>query len=103
MIATNVYGNSAVSDLSNGAVIMTYSAAPSNLIEEYSQRAATTLGLSWTAPDSDGGAAVFDYTVSYDQGINSYIILQQNILLTELFIEGLTSGTVYKFKVQARN
>jgi hypothetical protein len=76
VLAMNAYGNSLYSDLGNGAVIMTYADTPTNLIENYSQRAPTSLGLVWTAPATDGGASIFDYTVSYDQGLDTYIVLE---------------------------
>ena len=51
------------SDIGNGAIIISDPTAPSNLIEEYSQRTPTTIGLSWTA-EYDGGADIIDYSIS---------------------------------------
>lgn len=47
VIATNMYGDSPVSAIGNGAVIITYPSAPLNLTEIITVRTATTLGLQW--------------------------------------------------------
>jgi hypothetical protein len=47
LIAYNIYGDSDISDPANGAVILTYPDAPINVLEVYSERTATSLGLSW--------------------------------------------------------
>lgn len=99
IIATNAYGDSEYSPLGNGAKITTYPDAPTPLIEDYSQRSATTLGLSWMNGASDGGAAPIDYTVSYDQGSDEYVVLESNILPTSYTATNLIPGTIYKFKV----
>jgi hypothetical protein len=37
-----------VSDSGNGAIILTNPDAPVSIIEDYSERSATSLGLSWS-------------------------------------------------------
>jgi hypothetical protein len=66
IISTNVYGDSELSPLGNGAIITTYPDAPLTLIEDYTQRTPTKLGLNWLEGTANGGASVIDYTVSYD-------------------------------------
>ena len=66
VIAYNAYGDSAESLLGNGAVILTMPDAPTDLAEVYSERDATSLGLSWNEGSANGGASVIDYQVSYD-------------------------------------
>lgn len=46
---------------------------------------------------------MIDYTISYDQGENDYVILYDGILLNVFTAAELESGNIYKFKVQARN
>jgi hypothetical protein len=76
VIAYNIYGDSAESNVGNGALIMTYPDAPQNLLEVYSSRTATTLGLSWEAGAQNGGSPIIDYTVSYAEGLTgSYVEL----------------------------
>jgi len=53
------------SEIGNGAVILTNPDAPINLAEVYSERTATSLGLTWEAGALDGGSSVKDYTVNY--------------------------------------
>lgn len=57
------------------------------------------VALSWTAPASDGGAAISRYEVSCDNG-STWITASTNTSYT--FI-GLTNGTEYTFKVRAVN
>ena len=69
VIAYNNYGDSLESSVGNGAIIiLTNPDAPVNVIEVYSERTATTLGLMWSNGAANGGAAVLDYTVSSDSG-----------------------------------
>lgn len=105
IIATNVYGDSSYSNEGNGAVITTFADAPHSLVEVLIDRSATTLGFSWSEDgNEDGGATVLDYTVSYDQGsAGEYVVLDSNVMSTAYTATDLTPGTVYKFKVQARN
>ena len=56
--ALNAYGSSLESLDGNGAIILTSPDAPQSLVEVANQRAATSLGLSWSAGLADGGAAV---------------------------------------------
>ena len=68
VIAYNNYGDSLESSVGNGAIILTNPDAPVNVIEVYSERTATTLGLTWSNGAANGGAAVLDFTVSSDSG-----------------------------------
>jgi hypothetical protein len=61
VIATNIYGDSLSSEEGNGAYITTTPDSPTDLIEDYSQRTKSTLGLSWTAPVFTGGDIIEDY------------------------------------------
>lgn len=101
--ATNTYGSSELSAEGNGAIILTNPDAPTNLVEDYAQRSATQLGLSWNQPSNNGGSPIRDYKVSYDQGSDTWIDLQSEIITKHYIATGLVPGTIYKFKVQARN
>ena len=48
VFATNIYGNSLVSDEGNGAIITTSPDRPLNLAEDTLQRTKSTLGLTWS-------------------------------------------------------
>jgi hypothetical protein len=73
--AFNLYGDSLESPTGNGAIILTAPDAPLLLDEYYNYRTATSLGLQWSEGAANGGANVFDYTVSYEQGIDSWTVL----------------------------
>lgn len=47
VIATNVYGDSLISEAGDGAQIITYPDAPVNLAEDFSQRTALSITLTW--------------------------------------------------------
>jgi len=61
VVAFNLYGDSPESLVGNGAVILTNPDAPLDLVEVYSERKATSLGLSWTEGEANGGSPVLDY------------------------------------------
>lgn len=103
VIAINLYGPSIESSVGNGAIILTVPDAPLNLIDDVENTDSTQISLDWDEGLADGGTPVIDYTLWYDQGGNTYVILASGILTTSYIATGLDSGTVYKFKVQARN
>ena len=59
----------------------------------------TQVALSWTAPESDGGAVISGYEVSGDNG-STWITASTS---TSHTFTGLTNGTEYTFKVRAVN
>ena len=69
-------GASAFSGAGNGAVItVSYPPdSPANLARQASTTR-TTLGLTWTNGNSNGGQPVLDYRVSYDQGTATWVVL----------------------------
>lgn len=103
IVATNAYGDSAPSARGNGAIIITKPDAPTHLIEDTLYRLPAQVGLEWLEGETNGGSTVIDYRLSYDQTTDTWIELQANILLTEIIVQPLVTGSTYKFKVQARN
>lgn len=105
MTAQNAYGISSRSDVGNGAIILTNPSAPVSLIENQVPKSATTIGMTWQDGFSNGGIEIIDYRVSFDQGtgLTNFVILADALVLKEYVATGLTSGTTYTFKVQARN
>ena len=63
----------------------------------------TQVAFTWTSPASSGGSAVIDYTIMWDQGTGTYIQAAAGVTTTSYTKKGLTPGTTYNFKVQARN
>jgi hypothetical protein len=80
LYAYNIYGDSLVSTEGNGALILTNPDAPITLVEDYSQRTATALAISWSKGASNGGTTILDYTISYDQGTGTYVVLSSGVL-----------------------
>ena len=104
IIATNLVNSSAASDLGNGAIMLTNPDAPLQLQNVPATTNASRIGLSWVIGSANGGTAVIDYRISWDQGTNTYTVLASNIGTTSYTtLAALTANTVYKFKVEARN
>ena len=63
------------------------------------------VGLSWTAPASDGGAAITDYFVEYSSngGTTWSTFADGTSTSTSATVTGLTNGTPYTFRVRAGN
>ena len=75
LTASNIYGESSVSDAGNGAIIITYADPPKDLAETVSQRTASSITFTWNEGDANGGSTVTDYRLTYDQGTGTYIEL----------------------------
>jgi hypothetical protein len=62
------------------------------------------IGLTWAAPAFNGGAPVLDYRLWFDDGRGDSVFeVKQSGLHLSYTVESLVQGTVYTFKVQARN
>lgn len=103
VIATNLYGDSLESEQGNGAIITTTPDSPTNLIEDYSQRTKSTLGLQWTAPVFIGGAVIEDYRINYRVFGGVYSVLVDGVTDTAYLVTDLNAGSTYEFTVEARN
>lgn len=102
IVATNVKGDSEESDPGTGAVIISNPDPPVNLVENYSQRSASTLGFTWEDGELDRGAEVTSYRVHYSINSGPFYILAS--VSTKSFLAySLTSGNTYSFKVQSKN
>ena len=75
MIATNIVNHSVESLSGNGGVILTNPDAPANLANVALITDATKIGLTWSEGAVNGGTAVIDYRMSWDQGTNNYVVL----------------------------
>lgn len=59
-----------------------------------STKSASSIGLSWTEPDLDGGSEIIQYRVSYAINYGSYQVLA-NSPTTTFTAMSLTSGVTY--------
>ena len=101
--ATNVYGTSEYSPEGQGAVILTTPDVPLNLEEVAASKSATQISVRWQEGAQDGGTAVIDYTLSYQEAETLSESLVSGISGTQHTIEGLDAGKTYTIKVKAQN
>ena len=64
-----------------------------------------TINLVWTAPVSNGGAAITDYSVEYRKvGESTWTSVQDGVsAATSATISGLSGSSLYEFRVSAEN
>ena len=75
IVASNFYGDSSYSTSGNGALTKLVPDAPINLANDETVTTDLTIRFTWSQGLSDGGVAVTDYQVYYDQGTSSYTLL----------------------------
>jgi hypothetical protein len=97
--ATNIKGDSVISLAGNGAIILTVPNEPTTLVDVPAVTNAIQVGLEWTAPSENGGSAVIDYNVLYGEQTGTYNNEIGGITTTTYTVIGLTTGTLYKFKI----
>jgi hypothetical protein len=51
----------------------------------------------------DGGTAIIDYQVEYDQGLELFTIIASGVTDRAFTVTGLTIGITYTFRIKARN
>ena len=102
--ATNVVGTSLPSSASNVVTPVTAGvpSAPTNLSATIGNG---QISLAWTAPSSNGGAPISDYTVQYRvTGTSTWNTFPDGVsTATNAVVSGLTNGTSYDFQVGAVN
>jgi autotransporter-associated beta strand protein len=81
---------------------VTAPSAPSNVFATAGNAQAT---LTWTAPSSNGGAAITDYVLQYSSngGSTWTTVNRPASMATSATVTGLTNGTNYVFRVAAAN
>ena len=97
VVARNSVGNSVASSPSNSItpVVTTIPDAPTNV---EATRGYGTASIGFTAPASNGGTAIIDYTVTSNPA--TFPVTSTTFPIT---VMGLTYGTSYTFSVVARN
>ncbi|MBU6232900.1 MAG: fibronectin type III domain-containing protein [Acidobacteria bacterium] len=97
VVATNSEGNSAASNATSATPYAVPSAPQSVLVTSGD----ATLEVAWSAPVSDGGSAVYSYTVTADDGDGGVFTCTTSKLTC--IVTGLTNGTTYSLSVVALN
>lgn len=102
-MATNAYGDSAISDVGNGAIMVLVPDAPINLQDDPMTTSDSVIRFTWSDGASDGYQPIIDYRVSYDKSTGNWETLAT---VTDKFYQttvALIAGQTYAFKVEARN
>ncbi|MEK7409808.1 MAG: fibronectin type III domain-containing protein, partial [Actinomycetota bacterium] len=97
--ATNVAGTGATSVVSSAVTPRTVPGAPTSVAGTAGN---TQVSLTWTAP-SNGGAAITDYVVEFNDGVSWAIFADGTSTSASATVTGLTNGTAYTFRVSATN
>jgi len=102
--ATNDYGPSDLSIVGNGALIQLVPLAPVGLTNNATATSATQIGFYWSDGASNGGTAIIDYTIFWDQSTNNFVQLASGVTSKSYTTQvTLTEGNNYAFYVLARN
>ncbi len=85
-----------------GTIAATVPSAPSGLVATASN---VQVALTWSAPASNGGAAITDYSIQYssDSGSSWSSWAHTASTVASATVTGLTNGTAYVFKVAGIN
>lgn len=104
IIATNLVGDSIVSDEGNGARILTYPDPPTALANDPTQTSATKILFTYLDGTEDGGTPIIDYRVSYKPSSElTFNVLATGVTDQYYSSESLQSGVEYDFKLESRN
>ena len=100
--AINTAGTSASSAASAAVIPAAVASAPTNVVGNFGNGQAA---ISWTAPSTNNGSAITDYTIQYSSnaGTSWSTFTHAASTATSATITGLTNGTSYTFKVAAVN
>jgi hypothetical protein len=99
--AVNVAGTGPFSLASNTVTPATYPSAPTIVTGVSGDKRVT---VTWTAPASNGGSAITDYTVQYQELGGSWTTFTDGTsTTTSTVVTGLTGETPYLFRVAAVN
>ncbi|HLP22845.1 MAG TPA: fibronectin type III domain-containing protein, partial [Microbacteriaceae bacterium] len=99
--ATNVSGPTVAASTSTTAILPAAATAPRGLIAAEGDRGFT---LSWTAPDSNGGAAIVDYEMQLSTDGDTWTAVSRDPSAATVHTVGnLENGTSYYARVRALN
>ena len=78
--------------------------APTDLQNVPAITDADTIGLSWAAPEFDGGSPILDYRLWSDNASGSdFAVLEGSLAGFTYTATSLVQGATYQFKIEARN
>lgn len=82
---------------------MTNPDPPLSLANNLLVTTASNIGLTWSVGTNNGGTAVIDYQVWYDQSTGVWVLFDSGITTTSYTTGGLIAGNTYAFKLLSRN
>jgi hypothetical protein len=78
--------------------------APIEITVDSENTSATKISFNWVDGTSNGGSAVIDYSIYYDQATGTWVELKAGISEKSYSTHvTITEGYTYAFKVRARN
>lgn len=104
-----IFRVTAKNNAGNGSASSTTSAIVPRTMPSAAQSVAGTSGnaqvaLTWSAPVSNGGAAVTDYEIQYSSDGTNWTTFSDSVSTTaSVTVTGLTNGAAYTFRVAAIN
>jgi hypothetical protein len=103
--SVNTIGESELSE-AYLVVAATIPEAPTLLTRNELLTTKTVLSFDWSEGVSNGGSDIIDYKVEYDQSMDTYVEVASGLTVrsfTTTYLEAITAGNYYKFKVYSRN
>jgi hypothetical protein len=98
VLATNNLGSSDYSQNGVGPIILT-KPDTAKLVEDTSLRSPTTLGITWTAPTFNGGAAITDYLITFAKKDEDFSTTPTVVTDKNYKAENLIAENIYKFRI----
>ena len=98
--AINSFGRGRWSDTVTAITRVTAPGAPANLTA-YSY--GTSIEVRWQVPEIDGGTTIFGYRVEASTDEETWTELASSVTVTSYLHESVTAGTIYYYRVSARN
>ena len=92
VLATNLVGSSAFSDIGNGAHLLTLPDAPTDLSNVESITNKDQIGMTWNEGAANGGTPVIDYRIWQAYASDAYQVLVEGVLPTEFTSVSLVTG-----------
>ena len=106
VVAYNAVGDSPVSDVGNGAIVLVSTVPdPPRFISRNPNKVLdmTRISIIWEDGISDGNQPILDYRVSFDQGTDMFVVSDSHLTVKEFTQALLTPGVTYSFRIEARN
>lgn len=99
--AVNAVGAGPYSSASDPVIPRTVPGAPTGLVGAAGN---AQIELSWTAPSSNGGAAISDYRLEVSVNGGAYTVITRSAsTATTYTATGLTNGSTYRYRIAAVN